>query len=42
MNKKEFKKKCKQEKTTSYKLMLLGEVISIIGLIVVLFTTFHY
>lgn len=36
MNKKEFKKKCKQEKTTSYKLMLLGGIVSTIGLIVVL------
>lgn len=36
MNKKEFKKKCKQEKTTSYKLMLSGGIISIIGLLVVL------
>jgi len=40
MNKKEFKKKCKQEKTTSYKLMLSGGVISIIGLIVVLLPLF--
>lgn len=36
MNKKEFKKKCKQEKTTSYKLTLAGGIISTIGLIVVL------
>ncbi len=36
MNKKEFKKKCKQEKTTSYKLMLLGGIVSTIGLIIVL------
>lgn len=36
MNKKEFKKKCKQEKTTSYKLMLSGGIISTIGLVVVL------
>ncbi len=36
MNKKEFKKKCKQERTTSYKLMLSGGIISTIGLIVVL------
>ncbi len=36
MNKKEFKKKCKQENTTSYKLMLSGGIISTIGLIVVL------
>ena len=40
MNKKEFKKKCKQEKTTNYKLMLSGGVISIIGLIVVLLPLF--
>lgn len=36
MNKKEFKKKCKQEKTTSYKLMLSGGIISTIGLVVVI------
>ena len=36
MNKKEFKKKCKQERTTSYKLMLSGGIISTTGLIVVL------
>lgn len=36
MNKKEFKKKCKQEKTTSYKLMLFAGIISTIGLIVIL------
>ncbi len=36
MNKKEFKKKCKQERTTSYKLMLSGGIISTIGLIAVL------
>ncbi len=36
MNKKEFKKKCKQEKTISYKLMLSGGIISTIGLIAVL------
>lgn len=36
MNKKEFKKKCKQESTTSYKLMLSGGIISTTGLIVVL------
>ena len=33
MNKKEFKKKCKQEKTTSYKLMLSGGIVSTIGFI---------
>ncbi len=38
MNKKEFKKKCKQEKTTSYKLMLSGGILSTIGLIIVLFS----
>lgn len=36
MNKKEFKKKCKQEKATSYKLMLSGGILSTIGLIVAL------
>lgn len=36
MNKKEFKEKCKQEKTKSYKLMLSGGIVSTIGLIVVL------
>lgn len=36
MNKKEFKRKCKQEKTTSYKLMLSGGIVSTIGLMVVL------
>ncbi len=36
MNKKEFKKKCKQEKTISYQLMLSGGIASTIGLIVVL------
>lgn len=36
MNKKEFKKKCKQEKTTSYKLMLSGGIVSTIGIIVVI------
>ena len=40
MNKKEFKKKCKQEKTISYKLMLSGEIISMISLIVVLLSFF--
>lgn len=34
MNKKEFKKKCRQEKSTSYKLMLSGGIISTIGLII--------
>jgi len=36
MNKKEFKKKCKEDKATSYKLMLSGGIVSTIGLIVVL------
>ena len=36
MNKKEFKKKCKQEKTASYQLMRLGGILSIIGLIIVM------
>lgn len=36
MNKKEFKKKCKKEKTTSYKLMLSGGILSTIGLIIVI------
>ncbi len=36
MDKKEFKKKCKQEKATSYKLMLSGGIVSIIGFIVIL------
>ena len=36
MNKKEFKKKCKKEKTISYKLMLSGGIVSTIGLIVIL------
>ena len=40
MNKKEFKKKCKQEKTISYKLMLSGRIISMISLIVVLLSFF--
>ena len=35
MNKKEFKKKCKQEKTISYKLMLSGGIVSTIGFILV-------
>lgn len=40
MNKKEFKKKCKQEKTISYKLMLSGGIASTIGLIFVLLSFF--
>ena len=35
MNKREFKKKCKQEKSTSYKLMLSGGIVSTIGFILV-------
>jgi len=38
MKKKEFKKKCKEEKTTSYKLMLFGEGFAIIGFVVVIVT----
>ena len=38
MTKKEFKKKCKEEKTTSYKLMLFGGIISIVALIIALVT----
>lgn len=40
MTKKEFKKKCKEEKTTSYKLMLFGGIISIVALIIALVTFF--
>lgn len=40
MTKKEFKKKCKEEKTASYQLMLLGGIIATIGLIIVLLTLF--
>lgn len=40
MTKKEFKKKCRQEKTTSYKLILSGGIIAAIGLIVVAATMF--
>lgn len=40
MTKKEFKKKCKQEKTVSYKLMLSGGAVSTIGLIVVMLQWF--
>lgn len=38
MTKKEFKKKCKEEKTTSYKLMLFGGVFATIGFVVVIVT----
>lgn len=36
MTKKEFRKKCKKDKTTSYKLMFCGSILSLIGLIIVL------
>lgn len=38
MTKKEFKKKCKEEKTLCYKLMLYGEILSVIGFIIVFVT----
>lgn len=38
MTKKEFKKRCKEKKTTSYKLMLCGGVCAIIGFIIVVIT----
>ncbi len=38
MTKKEFKKKCKEEKTASYKLMLSGGVFATIGFIIVVVT----
>ncbi len=38
MTKREFKKKCKEEKTKSYKLMLSGEVFATIGFIIVIVT----
>lgn len=38
MTKKEFKKKCKEEKSVSYKLMMLGEVFAVIGFIIVVMT----
>ncbi len=38
MNKKEFKKKCKKEKTRGYKLTTVGTIISCMGLIIVLIT----
>lgn len=40
MTKKEFKKKCKDEKTTSYKLMLLGGILAVIGFMIVVITMF--
>lgn len=38
MTKKEFKKKCKEEKTMSYKLMMLGNLFAVIGFIIVVMT----
>ncbi len=38
MTKKEFKKKCKEEKTTSYKLMVSGGIFATIGFIIVILT----
>jgi len=35
MTRKEFKKKCKEEKTTSYKLMLLGAITATVGFVIV-------
>lgn len=40
MTKKEFKKKCKEEKTTSYKLMLFGGIFATIGFIIVVVAMF--
>lgn len=40
MTKKEFKKKCKDEKTISYKLMLSGGIVATIGFIIVIATMF--
>jgi len=40
MTKKEFKKKCKEEKTTSYKLMLSGGIAATIGFVIVIVTMF--
>lgn len=40
MTKKEFKKKCEQEKTSSYKLILTASFITSLGLIIVLITLF--
>ncbi len=34
MTKKEFRKKCRKEKTKSYKLMVCGGIVSVIGLII--------
>ncbi len=38
MTKKEFKKKCREEKATSYKLMLFGGIIATIGFVIVIAT----
>ena len=38
MTKKEFRKKCKEEKSTSYKLILLGGIFAVLGVIVVVAT----
>lgn len=40
MTKKEFKKKCKEEKLTSYRLSLYGAITVIIGAIIVFGTLF--
>lgn len=36
MTKKEFRKKCREEKTQSYKLTLAGTIVALLGLIVVI------
>lgn len=38
MTKKEFKKKCRKDKTGSYKLMLYGGIISVIACIIIVIT----
>ena len=40
MTKREFKEKCAQEKTSSYKLILLASILTSLGLIIVLVTFF--
>ncbi|WP_059005407.1 hypothetical protein [Bittarella massiliensis (ex Durand et al. 2017)] len=40
MTKREFRKKCKREKSTSYQLILSGTIVSLAGLVVVLLTLF--
>lgn len=40
MTKKEFKKKCKEEKKDCYKLMVAGEIISSIALVIVFVAIF--